>query len=116
LVAEVALGRYLPAAARVHHVDGNKANDEPCNLVVCQDQSYHMLIEMRGRAYHTTGDADKKRCRYCGEWDYAEVMTRLTPRDGHIERFYHKPCRAEHELERIRRVERRDVIGNSTRT
>jgi HNH endonuclease len=50
LVAERALGHYLPTGAVVHHVDGNKWNNTPTNLVICQDQAYHVLLHKRQRA------------------------------------------------------------------
>lgn len=50
LVAERALGKALPDGAVVHHVNGDKADNRPANLVICEDQAYHLLIEERTRA------------------------------------------------------------------
>ena len=69
LVAEKALGRRLPPKAEVHHVDGNKLNNAPANLVVCQDRSYHFLLHARQRAYDATGSADALQCRFCQQHD-----------------------------------------------
>jgi len=49
LVAEKALGKTLPKGAVVHHVDGNRKNNEPTNLVVCPNQAYHLLLHKRMR-------------------------------------------------------------------
>jgi hypothetical protein len=49
LVCEKVLGKFLPPKAVVHHVDGNTKNNEPDNLVVCQNQSYHLLLHRRER-------------------------------------------------------------------
>jgi hypothetical protein len=67
LVAEAALGRYLPDGAEVHHVDENKANNANSNLVICQDHRYHFLLHARARVVKAGGDpnADKICCR-CG--------------------------------------------------
>ena len=44
LVAEKALGKPLPPNAQVHHIDGDRTNNSPDNLVICQDTAYHKLL------------------------------------------------------------------------
>jgi hypothetical protein len=74
LVAEKALGRTLPSKAQVHHVDGNKLNNHPSNLVVCEDQAYHRLLHTRADALVATGNPEWRKCNYCKQWDSPEVM------------------------------------------
>ena len=69
LVCERALGKYLPPKAEPHHVDGNRSNNLNLNLVLCQDRAYHMLLEMRTRAYEACGHASWRKCNYCHEYD-----------------------------------------------
>lgn len=65
-VAEAALGRALPKGAVVHHVDGNKANNHPGNLVICESQSYHLLLHARARVQAAGGDPNtQKICSRC---------------------------------------------------
>ena len=62
LVAEKALGKPLPPKAVVHH-------HTPKQLVVCQDQAYHLLIHQRKRAYEACGHANWRKCVHCKEYD-----------------------------------------------
>lgn len=92
LVAEKALGKYLPPGAVVHHVDEDKSNNVPSNLVICEDDAYHQLLHSRMRAYAATGDANAKRCGDCGWWmkpDHAETC-RAVERDGKKPRGFYK--------------------------
>lgn len=67
ILAELALGKPLPAQAEVHHVDGNKHNNSNTNLVICEDHSYHGLLHRRARIVRAGGnpntDAVCGRCR-----------------------------------------------------
>jgi HNH endonuclease len=66
MVVEKALGHPLPPGAVVHHWDDDGTNNTPSNLVICQDQAYHMLLHARKRRLEDTGSLDLKRCRVCG--------------------------------------------------
>lgn len=66
MVAEQALGKPLPPAAPVHHVDLNRANNANNNLVICQDQAYHNLLHKRLRVVLAGGDPNTdKLCTKC---------------------------------------------------
>ena len=69
LVAENILGNFLPQGAIPHHHDGNRSNNVPSNLVICQDFSYHMLLHKREKAFRECGHASWRRCGHCGEYD-----------------------------------------------
>lgn len=102
LVAEKALGKYLPKSAIVHHVDGIDNNDSNSNLVVCEDHAYHMLIEKRTRAYRACGHANWLKCPYCKEYDSSDNMfVRLV--HGTIS-SYHRSCAAAYARNRSGRI------------
>lgn len=66
VVAERALGRPLPPGAQVHHVDKNRRNNAPTNLVICQDQKYHHLLHVRAKVVRAGGNPNTQRvCTGC---------------------------------------------------
>jgi hypothetical protein len=88
-VAEKALGKPLPKGSIVHHWDKDKLNSNPENLLICPDQTYHLLIHQRMRAYDACGHADWLICRYCGKYD--------DPKNLSVhKRAYHKKCMREY--------------------
>lgn len=91
-VVEQALGKKLPKGAVIHHIDENKLNNSKDNLVVCPDQSYHMLIERRSKAFAACGNADWLRCKFCKKYDKPENIY-WNKKSGC---GYHKECVAEY--------------------
>ncbi|EJR6901935.1 MULTISPECIES: HNH endonuclease [Bacillota] len=57
VVAERILGRALLPEEIVHHIDGNKRNNDENNLLVLPSQSEHAKLHMRERAFWNGGDA-----------------------------------------------------------
>lgn len=84
LVAERALGYYLPPKSIVHHHDDNGLNNKNSNLVICEDQKYHKLLHVRMRVLRAGGDPNTdKICYQCGVVQNKDNFTsnRSTP-DG----------------------------------
>jgi HNH endonuclease len=51
LIAAEQIGRTLEPGEVVHHLDGDKNNNSPENLVVLADQEAHMSLEWFLRRY-----------------------------------------------------------------
>lgn len=65
LVAERALGKFLVQPAVVHHVNEQRRENHPTNLVICEDVTYHQLLHARMRMI-ADRKASGKVCRLCG--------------------------------------------------
>ena len=85
VIAERALGHYLPLRAEVHHVNETRADNRNKNLVICQDGAFHRLLHARKRAYQACGDPTARQCWLCRKWD--PVCDR-----GKGKASYHKQC------------------------
>lgn len=59
--AEKALGKPLPVGAVVHHHSDKQ-------LVVCQDQAYHLNLHARTRSFIATSFPDHRHCTDCDRW------------------------------------------------
>lgn len=91
IVAEAALGKYLPPTAVVHHVDGDKTRNVGSNLVVCENQAYHLLLHRRQRAFEECGDPNSVQCYYCRAWARPEAFDGRRGKD----QYCHRSCAAQ---------------------
>lgn len=74
--AESALGRSLPSRAVVHH-------HTDAQLVICNDQGYHMELERRTRVVRTGGNPNTEAlCVYCGPRPLDQFWRRKTQSGG----------------------------------
>ena len=89
LLAEKALGKPLPDKAVVHHYTAEQ-------LIICQDQAYHLLLHQRQRAYEACGHANWFKCVYCKKYDAPENLY-LYANQGR-----HKKCTSEYLKQRYK--------------
>jgi hypothetical protein len=90
LVAERALGKALPPGAQVHHLDLDRGNNAPSNLVICPDQAYHRLLHRRMAALEACGNPNWMPCRLCKRYaDPADLY--VAPNSVNA---YHRSCSA----------------------
>lgn len=92
-VVEKMLGRRLPEGAVIHHVDEDRKNNRNDNLVLCQDQPYHLLIHARARVLAAGGNPrTEKICSRCHTVKRKDDFHTAKRGDGY--RPYCKECQS----------------------
>ncbi len=109
VIIERAYGGSLPADAQAHHVNGNKADNRNCNLVLCENPAYHGLLHQRTRALRACGNPTWRRCYHCKQYDAPERLYEIGERGS----TRHRSCHAKVERDRLRL--RRAAYVNDTR-
>ena len=75
-IAETALGRILKRNEIVHHVDYNKSNNNPTNLVICS-RSFHMLLHARTDCLNAGYNPNIfKRCAYHKTYEHKQLFNK----------------------------------------
>lgn len=69
MIAEKLIGKPLKKGQGVHHINGIKSDNRNENLVIFPSYEYHALIHSRTRAFDATGDANKRKCSICKQYD-----------------------------------------------
>lgn len=102
VVDSIAPGVYQPEKGhKIHHVDGNKYNNEPNNLVLCEDESYHRLLHTRTRALKECSNANWRKCNICKGYDSLDKLLTRENGKGSIH-HWHKACQSEYDRKRYK--------------
>ena len=96
LIAEKALGRFMPDKAEVHHVNGDKSDNSRGNLVICENKEYHCSLHRRADSLVNLGRTDGYPCVFCSIWGLGDTM--YVSADG--KRAYHRSCNNEYQRDR----------------
>lgn len=102
LIVEWVIGHTLAQKNEVHHVNEQRADNSPGNLVACEDRAYHRLLHQRGAAVRAGYPAFYCRCLYCKYHDNPANMVPYGRRGGW--HFMHRSCHAAYELARYHRA------------
>lgn len=107
-LVEKRLKKRLSSKIIVHHADNNPLNDDPSNLVVCENQGYHKLLHLRTDALRVTGSVHARRCNYCGRWGIpGEDMILYSPDKRSLNSLSRAKCRSCTENRKKKRIWRR---------
>lgn len=91
LIAEKALGHWLPEEACVHHVNEIKSDNQNFNLVICQDHAYHMALHQRQRVLRAGGNPDTD--KICSKCQRVQSLTNFSTCGPFRHVSYCRPCR-----------------------
>lgn len=78
----------VPEGMQVHHMDGDKLNNSPSNLMLC-DQAQHSRMHMYMASFAACGNPDWRICRFCGKYRPTHEMV------PHSNGWCHRECRSE---------------------
>lgn len=84
-MAGKALGKPLPEGVVIHHYG---ERDDNTQIVICENQKYHLLLHTRTRALRACGHASWRKCKFCRRYDDLDNLY-ISPSGNQV---YHRKC------------------------
>lgn len=97
LVVERAIGRFLMAGEIVHHLNEDKTDNRPSNLVLT-DNGFHRTLHRRTNALKACGNPEWIRCPLCKVYDSPENLRLSIRANGFPSEGRHRKCDAEYRI------------------
>lgn len=102
LIAEKAVGRFLPVTVDIHHFNEVRSDNTNSNLVVCPNHAYHRLLHARKRIVDRGGDPNREKiCQGCKDLKPRSEFTRNRSRYDGLETQC-QPCMSERKIRAYR--------------
>ena len=86
VIMEKLLGRLIGTDEHTHHINGNRGDNAPGNLMLFGSQSAHHAYEARLKAFKECGHYDWRKCPYCHKYDSLANLS------GNTRFIYHNSC------------------------
>ena len=93
---EKVLGRPVLANEAIHHIDGDRLNNSPFNLMLFATNQMHLHYHFRLNAFNACGHYDYSPCCFCHQYDNPN---NLYKNGSH---HYHRECHNEYKRDRYR--------------
>lgn len=86
VIMEKLLGRMIGTDEHIHHINGERGDNAPGNLLLFKSHSAHHAYEARIKAFKECGHYNWRKCPYCHKYDSMENLSMS-------KKFvYHKVC------------------------
>lgn len=96
LVMSQKIGRALVDEEQVHHIDENRSNNHPDNLMLFANAKEHLAHHAQERAFAACGERFFMKCRYCKDYDDPVNMKVYSNANGSAQ-AHHKSCAIEYQ-------------------